>query len=314
MKFNAYFSKHLAVLAAPICASSVLITTPSLAATFSTSDTSVNIFNFNQSASSSSVVIDANVLLVTPDSSLFDSDNGESTNVFVGNNTGIVTSEFDALFLTGFPSFANNSIVNQAFGEGSDYSGSAETESTVIGNFFLDGSSNSPTTFAFDFLVSSNLGTSIDNPDGESATSASDVSFSLVNTDTQEVIDFFSISSSLTTTGADLLPSVDSSDNFGIDLFSLNDADVGLSLTDESISFELFGLYEREFAGPINLTLIETKHNTAIVKTKSAKVPEASSIVSLLLFASIASSGLYKKNNRLLSEVREQVTGKNNNN
>lgn len=293
MKFNAHFSKHLAVLAAPFCASSVLIVSPSFAATFSTSDTSVNIFNFNQEAQSSSVFTYPSVLLITPDGSISNSDNG--ANASVSNNTGIVTSEFDALFLTGLPSFASNFILNQAVGEGSDYQGSAATESTVIGNFFLDDSANSQTTFAFDFLVSSNLETSIDNPDFESATSVTDVSFLLVNSDNQEVVDFLSISSSLTTTGADLLPLVDSSDNFGIDLFSLDDAEVGLTLTDENISFELFGVYEREFTSPINLTLIETKHNTATIKAKSAKVPEASSIVSLLLFASIASSGLYKK-------------------
>lgn len=278
---------------------STLLSSPAIAATFSRVESSVNIFNFSQTIGSTSALADANVSVTTLDNSVSDSSADESSEIEADGGLAIAQSDLDVLFLSSTQSLAVNSVENTAIGQGFNYQGIADTETTVIGNVFLDVTPGSNVDFSFDFIVDSELHTFIDIPVVESATARTDTSFLLLD-ENQNVIDSISLLSSINTVGEDHSPSIQNSDAFTINLFDAIVDDTGLQQKEELIEFFISGSYKRTFTSPINLTLVQVLENEAAVlalapPAPNTKIPEPSSTLTMLLFTSFLGMNGLKK-------------------
>ena len=284
-----------------VIAGSTLLSSPAIAATFSRVNSSVNIFNFSQAVSSTNALADANVSVTTLDNSVSDSSTDESSNIEADGGVAIAQSELDVLFLSTSQSLAVNSVDNIVIGQGFNYEGLADTETTVIGNVFLDVLPGSSVDFSFDFIVDSELQTFIDIPVVESATARMDTSFLLLD-ENQNIIDSFSLLSSINTVGEDNSPSIQNSDAFTVNLFDVIVDDTGLQQQAELIEFFISGSYTRTFTSPINLTLVQVLENEAAVVAlapppPNTKIPEPSSTLTMLLLGSfLGVNGLRKLN------------------
>lgn len=178
------FAKGFLLLLTPIIAPITLGSTPSLAATLGTSEATVNINNFSHNTLDVKTITD------------------NFTDKFVTN--GFVNTKVDAVarFITNQPPLsANNLSFSEVNGNGSEYSGLAQTEAAVIGYDFLV---NKNETFSFSFDATLNLATSIDNPQNEAANAGGTITLNLYDTTNQDkwlYLDSFTLEGSLTTRG-----------------------------------------------------------------------------------------------------------------
>ncbi|WP_414586312.1 hypothetical protein [Scytonema sp. PCC 10023] len=255
MKQYQAFTKRFLLLLTPWIASSVLAASPSQAATLALSEGVVEFTRFSQSPST----VDTNV----------------DTNTVINNDLVNALANAEATFILAPPT-AFNSSFNIALGKGTNYLGQAESEATVIGNFDVDAG----TPFSFDFTAGLNVATSIDNPPPigvrEDATASGDISFVLLDTANDSVLDFFSLVGNVT--------SEDDSDFIGFQKSENVTLSNPIKTSDfkgneESATAFVQGSLQRSFAKKTNLTLIEVKRNNAIV---TARTPEPSSILALL--------------------------------
>ena len=256
MKQYVRFVKHFLLLATPAIASSVLATSPSQAATFAVSSGNFNFTDFSQSPSATLSDTNTNTLAIA---------NGGAVAAF---------ANADAKFVVAPPE-ASNSSLSIALGENRDYLGLANSEATVIGKF--DVAAN--TSFSFNFTGDLNLQTSIDNPPEENARASGDISFVLLDTASQKVLDFLSLAGSVITQGDSNFIATQNSDN------------VTLSNISEDHKFEqkqgfatasVEGSLQRSFDDKTSLALVEVKRTQARVQA-----PEPSTNLALVI-----SSGL----------------------
>ena len=250
---NKYFGllKKFLVVATPILASFVSIS-PSRAATFAYSQGKVLFSEFSQSASNVAVDVDANTLAIS--------------------EGGMVAAmaKAEAIFLIE-PAVAFNSSLSEAFGESQDYLGIAESEASVIGNFDIEAN----TKFSFDFISNLELATSIDNPPKESARASGDISYALVDTQSNDVLEFLNLVGNIVTESDDDFVALQKSDNV---ILSQAFGAPGFGGLQEFLAVSIEGSLQRYFADKTTVALVEVKRNRAEVK-----VPEPSSTVALLL-------------------------------
>lgn len=232
-----------------------IITSPSQAASLALSEATVEFSNFSSSPLDTLASTSANTFAAAePDSS------------------AVAVAEAEALFVVEPPS-AFNSTLSAVVGEGSNYSGLAESQAQIVGNFFVEANQS----FAFDFTADFNLSTSVDEPTVESASATGDLGFFLVDTNEQtNIYDFFVVSGNLTTPGTNDFIYSKKSDNLTLSLNSYADDFEG---PQESITVSVDGSLERSFDQPTAVTLIEAKVNQT-----SVPVPETESAIALLLF------------------------------
>lgn len=276
MKQYQEFTKRLLLLVTPVIASCVLASSPSKAATFAFSQGKANFTNFSQSPRGVGTNTDTNTLTIAKD--------------------GMVTALADAnaTFVVARPS-ASNSSLSIALGKGRDYLGLAESEATVIG--FFDVGAN--TNFSFNFNANLNLQTKIDNPPAENARAAGDISFALLDTNNNSILDFFSVVGNLTTEGDDDFIAVQKSDNV-----TLKNQDINFNFGGKQefaiASFD--GSLQRYFGNQTNFALIEVKQNRATVKA-----PEPSTNLALILCGGVIGVVLSRrKPTAVLSFVRNK--------
>lgn len=165
---------------------------------------------------------------------------------------------------------AYNTSSSIVTGFGKNNSGRANSEATVIGDFFV----NAGTSFSFDFITNLNLYASVDDPITENAAASGDILLALVNPETDEVLDFFLATGKVDSKNQDVLDYLGSSN---ISLEPLNQqTDFGSN--QESADLIVQGSLKRDFEQDTNVRLVEFKRNQAEVA-----VPEPLTISGSLL-------------------------------
>ncbi|MDJ0516875.1 MAG: hypothetical protein QNJ74_11690 [Trichodesmium sp. MO_231.B1] len=277
-KFLNILTNSLIFKTAPILIGTVLVSSPSLAASFASFKGQVKIDNFSENPDETEVEI-----------------------IFVTENEGEAYANVfaEANFVTdpGVAANADNSSISEAGGTGSNFFALAESIARVIGDFSIEAGE----TFSFDFLVDFDLETSIENNSNESANARGNVSFFIFETtdeDTPILLDFFRVSGNLETPGDNDF--FGSTQNIVASNFTIIDSLVDESFggNEESVSAFFDGSYQRTFDGnqTRNIRLVEVKANSAQVQS----TPEPSTTIAFLLFSALGvATGLKSKTNQI---------------
>lgn len=254
------FAKSFLLLITSIAPIS-LVSTPSLAATLGTSQSTVDIDNFSHNTLDVKTITD------------------NFTDKFVTD--GFVNTKVDAVarFITNQPPLsANNLSFSQVNGNGREYSGLAQTKAAVIGYDFLV---NKDETFSFSFDATLNLATSIDNLQSEVVNVDGTTTLDLYDTTDKDnwfYLDSFILEGNLTTLGNDYL-NYDNSSSIRLNSIVVDTAfSSNFNSNKESTKASVKGAYFRTFDDLTNVTLVEVKNNQA-----SVNVPEPSSFLGSLL-------------------------------
>lgn len=200
-------------------------------------------------------------------------------------NKGVVISEANAnaVFVSNCQQlFAANLSESTVKGDGSEYSGLAQSQAAVIGDFSI----NAKETFSFTVQAILNLLTSVDNRQSERASTKGSISFSLIDTVSNILLDSFQL---------------------GIGLYSFKSPDLGLSYNlggnfnptqinfsflnqgnTKSLNLYTSGVYSRTFDNATNIRLVEVKNNMVLVEAQpvpeAEPVPEPTTILGTAMF------------------------------
>ena len=263
---NSKFAKGLLLLIIPIAPlANGIFSCPSLAATLGNSEATVKINDFSHDPS--------DVLILA-----------QTYSNAVASNGSVVAEADNALTVGNDPFFAKNISFSRTNGDGSEYSGLAQSTAAIIGyNFLIDKGE----TFSFNFKAALNLETSIDNPQFESANATGNISFKLYETsnlDNWMLLDSFTLSGNLATMSNNDYLNYENSNSF-----TLNPSKTALETSfgeqQETAQASTQGIFSRTFDVLSNLTLVEAKTNQAEINANrgSVSVPEPSNMLGLLL-------------------------------
>lgn len=258
MKRHLGLINRILLLATPVMASSMLVASPSQAATFGSSEATFNIENFNRNPLGIRTITDTVTNVISTD---------RQVNANANANANFQVYPNSAL------TFASNSSTSKAQGQGVSYLGEGQSFAGVIGYDFVVQPGE---TFSFDFDGRLDLKTSIDNPTAENATANGLLEFALYDSQTNSLLDSFTIAGNLATPG--------NNDALEIKQSSSTTLDPGQTFyntsfggTQEIAQADVKGKYSRTFDKPTYLTLVETKTNQVRVQA-----PEPSTVLSLL--------------------------------
>ncbi|MBO3460779.1 hypothetical protein G7B40_022320 [Aetokthonos hydrillicola Thurmond2011] len=270
------FAKRFLLLVSPLLATSALLTSPSQAATFSSSQGALDLFDFTENFSTTESQNLGNVSAVA---------NGGIVNA---QNIKAVAN------ITPNPLEVFTSATSVANGDSKDYFGTADATAKIIGNFNVDPGK----VFSFNFASALDLETQIDNPPAENASASGKLSFFLLDTTNvpqnnlqnfladllsspsnsipNNALDFFSLSGNLNTQGGGDFITSQKSQNV---TFTTEDKDFSFGGTQEFATDFIEGSLQRSFDRKANLTLV------AVRSTQSRVVaPEPSLNFALVLF------------------------------
>jgi len=227
-------------------------------------------------------------------------ENGTFTNTYTQTtaNNGSVISEAmaEAVFISnadGLLTEIHSASIVQ--GDGNNYSGLAQSQAIVLGDFDIDAAE----TFSFNFHTVLNLLTSLDNRESEGVRARGSISFLLINTVTNILFDSFQIASGLGSYSGhyfNLSPSN-----------SFNPTEINFHLIAEGSEVESLlytaGVYSRTFDSATSLRLVEVNNN--IAEAEAEAVPEPSTLLGTAIFL-----GLFVRRRKLsnkLSQVKSKV-------
>ncbi|MGB3638690.1 MAG: PEP-CTERM sorting domain-containing protein [Rivularia sp. (in: cyanobacteria)] len=248
--------KNFFIVAAPILASSIFGISPVKAATLAFSNSEVEFTNFSQAASNVGTFTEADTLAIGK------------------GGMAVAIAQAEAVFVIE-PAEAFNSSLSLALGESQDYLAVAESQASVIGNFDIEANTN----FSLDFLADLELVTSIDNPPKENARASGEISFALVDTQNNDVLEFFNLVGNIVTEGDNDFVGLKQSDNVILsDIFSAP----GFGGLEEFLAVSIEGSLERYFADETTVALVEVKRNRARVTA-----PEPSASLALLISSGV---------------------------
>jgi hypothetical protein len=224
--------------------------------------------------------------------------NGTVTNTYAETtaNNGLVISEAmaEAVFISNAQGLLTGNLSeSKVQGDGNNYSGLATTQAIVIGDFDIDAAK----TFSFNFQTVLALLTSIDNRESERAQARGSISFSLINTVTNILLDSFEIASGLGSSSGHYL-NFPPSNSFNPTVINFNLMADGNKV--ESIVYTS-GAYSRTFYSDTSLRLAQVNNNI----TEAEAVPEPSTLLGTAIFL-----GLFvrrRKLNNKLSQVKSKV-------
>jgi hypothetical protein len=262
-------AQTLCLWAAPIAvtAATSVFTAPSQAATFARSESEVVFGNFSHLPDQFSTFTDTD------------------TEAIAVSGMGKVVAEADAK-----ADFVVDSGINFVTGEtqgsGFDYRGDA-FGIAQIASFFSVGSQE---TFSFDFLTFTDLASSIDDAEFETASAASLIQFELFDHTSGNLLDTFGVSGRVSSSGEAEMK-LASSPNVSILPLQQEKS----SQPKNSFAVGIFaGNYSRQFGSSVQLRLVETKANRA---TASAKpVPEPSEIAGTVVIGALLGYWRLKSN------------------
>ncbi len=278
MKHYLVFAKRFLLLVTPLIATSTFLASPSLAATFSSSQGTLDFTNLSESFSTTESQNMGNVSAVA--------------------NGGIVNAKNIKAVANVIPDplKVSTSATSLAFGESKDYFGTAETAAKIIGNFDVDPGK----LFSFNFTSALDLETAIDNPPTENAKASGKLSFLLLDTtdipeqslpnflsgflsDTTDSIpknplDFFSLTGNLNTLSNDNFITSQKSQNLRL----TEDKEFSFGGNEEFATDFVTGSLQRSFDHKANLTLVAFRSTQARVAA-----PEPSTSLALVLFSGL---------------------------
>ena len=260
----------LFIVATPVIAwlSSV---SPGLAGTFAKAETETLIYNFSQFPTSISTFTDAQTTALARKGTVLAEANA---NAYFDVNFCL---EPDSCF-----PLTNNSSQAITQGEGQEYLGLATSQAEAIGYQFEIAENQE---FSFDFLSILNLEIQ-KSLQQESAQAENSIAFYLFEDSTNNLLDFFSLNSSINSSDKNNL-SIQNSQGFQLSPLSITNTESNQT----SVNILLSGLYSRQFSQPQNLTLITYQKSTTIVQA-----PEPSTSVWLLIVGALgAVLGLKKR-------------------
>jgi hypothetical protein len=224
--------------------------------------------------------------------------NGTVTNTYTETtaNNGLVSSEAmaEAVFISNPQGLLTGTLSeSKVQGDGNNYSGLATTQAIVLGDFDIDAAK----TFSFNFQTALELLTSVDNRESERASARGSISFSLINTVTNILLDSFEIASGLGSSSGHYFNFFPSN--------SFNPTAINFNLMGEGSlvhsSLYTSGAYSRKFDSATSLRLVQVNKNI----TEAEAVPEPSTLLGTAIFL-----GLFVKRRKLnnkLSQVKSKV-------
>lgn len=218
-----------------------------------------------------------------------------NTNTQTIANQGIVISEAnaDAVFLSNCHQLlAGNVTESKVQGDGSKYVGLAQSQASIFGDFSIDATE----TFSFTFQTVLNLLTSVDNPQSERASAKGNISFSLIDTVSNLLLDSFQINGSLDSFN---VPNLSWSYNNSFNPTKIN-FDFLTQGSATSMSLSTSGVYSRTFNSATNLRLVEVKNNLA--EAVAEPVPEPTTVLGTVMFLGFLAKR--RKHQNKLSEVK----------
>lgn len=215
-----------------------------------------------------------------------------NTNTLAIANKGVVTSEANAnaVFVSNCQQlFAANLSESIVKGEGSEYSGLAQSQAAVIGDFSV----NAKETFSFTVQAILNLFTYVDSPESERASAKGSISFSLIDTVSNILLDSFQIGFGLYSfKGPDLSLSYNLAGNFNptqVSFGFLNQSNT------KSLNLYTSGVYSRTFNNATNIRLVEVKNNLVLAEAQAVReaepVPEPTTILGTAMFFGFLAKG-----------------------
>ena len=275
--------RHTLQLAlAPAVATSTIFASSANAATFSFSQVSLELDNFNQSPQDISADTDVSSIAISDD--------------------GLVTADvnFDSIFFADSSQvFINSESESSASGEGDRFFGQAQFFSELVGIFDVSASQD----LEFDFEVSLNLENSVESPQSGSISTSGSASFFLIDNFSQEFLGIFDVfgalNTNLTNDPGDISPLFQISDNILVtDVFSQN----SFGDLQESAQASLEGSFQQGFDDDTQLALIAFTTSESCVQAPQAddacvQIPEPSNILALMVVGSWLSvlSGVMKQ-------------------
>ncbi len=289
-KLYSKFGQKLILQVSPIVATSLLASSPTLAATFAGSFGDLTFTNFNRENAAFEAINDANASAETnSDDSVADFKNFSRTNA--------EPTPLDIF----------NIAESLVFGEGSSYNASAETMPRFFANFDVSGND----TLSFDFTTILDLEAAVDKPEVETANAAGDIAFYLLDTtdisidkrfdflnttqlnplqiSENNILEYFTLAANI-----DALGKIDYFNNTKSQNINLTNDYSNFSVEEinnlgrsQAISTSLFeGSVERFFEEDKNITLLAFKNTKSNVK-----VPESGTSLWSVLFAGLISLG-----------------------
>ncbi len=278
MKINHSIGSIAFLLATPLVTGLSIGIAPSSAAIIAGSAAEVSMDNFSHRPTDTGTFANTNTLAIA--------------------NKGVVTSEANAnaVFVSNCQQlFAANLSESTVKGGGSEYSGLAQSQAAILGDFYI----NAKETFSFNFQTVLHLLTSVDNPQSERARVSGNISFWLIDTIANILLDSFELASTLDSS-AGIFLNLSASNSFSPTNINLNFLTQGSATT---MSFSTSGVYSRTFDGATNLRLVEVKNNLAEAEAES--VPEPTTVLGTVMFLGFLAKG--KKLQNKLSEVKSKV-------
>ncbi|BAY36587.1 hypothetical protein NIES2111_09140 [Nostoc sp. NIES-2111] len=251
---------HFLLLTTSWLASSVLLTSPSQAATIALSQGSLLFTNFSQSPTSTFTNADTN-----------------ATSIF---NGGDVATKADAIAYLGVtPPVGYSFTSNQVFGENKDSTGLGSSKATIQGIFEVD------KNFSFNFSGDLNLATLTNNPRQESASVNGNLGFALINLANNKILDYFQVNGNLTTGKNDSLTYQNSSN---VKFSALNNSSLGGSKEFYTANFD--GSLNHYFNNKTTVALVAFNSTEARVST-----PTPSMLSGVVLSWSVIMLGIKRK-------------------
>jgi len=225
-----------------------------------------------------------------------------STNTYTQTtaNSGSVISQAnaDAVFISNSHELlAANLSLSKVQGDGNSYSALAQSQAAVIGDFDIDAEE----TFSFNFQTVLALLTSVDNRQSERGSARGSISFWLINTVTNILLDSFQLASGLDSSSGFYL-NWSASNSFNPTAINFNFMAEGSAAT---TLLHTSGVYSRTFDSATNLRLVEVKNNIAEAEAEAEAVPEPSTVLGTAIFLGLFVRG--RKLNNKLSQVKSKV-------
>lgn len=281
MKNYLGLSQTFLILTASCIAGGVLSASPSRAATFSSSETSLVFTDFSQNIS--------------------DAFTSTSVNPITTSQEGKLEAISDATaFIETDSPVAINSSFSLANGESKNYMGKANSQSKIRGIFHIEEN----TLFSFNFIANLTLIASIDSYPGENAQAGGEVSFALFDVNTNKKLDFFNASSGLTTTKDNDFVNYQKQGNITLNYpFAISN----FGGWEESSQISVAGFYERQFETQTTLALVAFTNNQVKVSA-----PESGNGVALLFLSSTILFGIKsKRGNKALAAGIKKIADQN---
>ncbi len=271
-------------------------TLPSSAATLTSSaDTSFNIFNLSPSAESLVSSVDANVFVSNSSQSLSDQQSFgqvEDKTIDISDQAGSVVAEAN-FSNTALDSFFSNSTSNTAICLKPTCFGLSETDSSILGEFLVTASPDSPASFGFSWNIESLLEASETTNPSQVSTAIGDASLQVCfeNSQGQSCDSLMSTEQILSLDGTTDISTVFDTTGEAISVDFLNrfqefDPDSNLWFV-ETLAL---GQYQQTFTESTQVRILQSQNTQAVVKA-----PEPSSTIALLSLSAIGAALVAKK-------------------